>query len=300
MPELPEVEVVRQHLQTLLLKRRVTKIAYQRSHLRYPVPDLSELIDQYCTKIHRRGKYLCFSFMTSNVKNNSGNHNHNSNKPQQILHVLWHLGMSGQLHVLPKNTVKTKHEHIRIVFDDEHCLCYRDARRFGYIGLIPAGEDVYQHPWLVSLGIEPLSDDFTAEVLYKHCQGRKRAIKTLLMDAHIIVGIGNIYAAEALFCAGIHPATLAKMLNIADCERLVPAIRDILQRAIAAGGSTIRDFVHADGKPGYFAYQFCVYGRDNQPCLRCETPIIRMRHFGRSSFYCPQCQPHFECGMSAD
>ncbi|MDQ6968765.1 MAG: bifunctional DNA-formamidopyrimidine glycosylase/DNA-(apurinic or apyrimidinic site) lyase [Mariprofundaceae bacterium] len=282
MPELPEVEVVRTGLSSLLLGRKVLSVTAFRANLRYTLPNFSPLFNQKIKEIRRRSKYLLFDFegdISENTKNNTSN----------LQTLVWHLGMTGQFHVLPKATAAGAHEHVRFDFDDGSSLRYRDARRFGYAGLM-AKIDWPQHAWFKRLGPEPLFDAFDVEYLLSHCLGRKLPIKTLIMDAHVVVGVGNIYAAEALFLAGIHPARAAGRISKHRLQTLVNAIKTTLAAAIQAGGSSISDFVQVDGKPGYFAHSFHVYGREGEPCTRCDAKIRRIIQAGRSSFYCPNCQ----------
>lgn len=270
MPELPEVETVRSGLEPLLVRREITTITCFREGLRYPFPDFSGLAGQKITAVSRRSKYLLFDL-------NGG----------QTL--VWHLGMTGQFHVLSAKDAKASHEHVHIDLHDGQSLRYRDARRFGYAGLLDTS-DVFSHPWFVSLGPEPLGDKFTADFLVAVCKGRKAPIKTIIMDASNVVGVGNIYAAESLFRAAIHPARAAGKISQKRLISLTIAIKEILGEAIVAGGSTISDFVKADGKPGYFAHSFQVYGREGKLCFRCGKAIKRISQSGRSSFYCPGCQ----------
>ncbi len=276
MPELPEVEVVRTGLESLLLGRKVQSVTALRADLRYPLPDFSPLFGQCIEGIHRRSKYLLFDF---DAKKDGS----------EAYTLVWHLGMTGQFHVLPQATAAGPHEHVRFDFDDGSSLRYRDARRFGYAGLM-AKSDWMQHAWFKRLGVEPLLDAFDVELLLLHCRGRKVPIKTLIMDAHVVVGVGNIYAAESLFLAGIHPARAAGRISKFRLQVLVNAIKTTLAAAIQAGGSSISDFVQVDGKPGYFAHTFHVYGREGEFCTRCDAKIRRIIQAGRSSFYCPRCQ----------
>jgi len=276
MPELPEVEVVRTGLESLLLGRKVQSVTAFRADLRYPLPNFSLLFGHAIERIRRRSKYLLFDF---DAKDDGA-------KPQTLV---WHLGMTGQFHVLPKDTEAGSHEHVRFDFDDGSSLRYRDARRFGYAGLM-ARDDWGQHAWFKRLGVEPLWDAFDVETLLSHCRGRKAPIKTLIMDAHVVVGVGNIYAAESLFLAGIHPARAAGRISKKRLQDLVFAIKETLAAAIQAGGSSISDFVQVDGKPGYFAHTFHVYGREGEACTGCDAMIRKITQAGRSSFYCPKCQ----------
>lgn len=269
MPELPEVEVVCRGLAPVV-GRRIVGVYCHRQALRYPLPDLAGLAGCGVSGIRRRAKYLLFDLDDGRV-------------------LVWHLGMTGQFHLLSAQAEVALHEHVQLDLDNGCSLRYRDARRFGYAGLMAAG-DVMGHPWFAKLGPEPLDDGFDAAHLRAFCRGRKAPVKSVIMDAGCVVGVGNIYAAESLFRAGIHPGRAAGRISQQRLAVLVCAIRQVLAEAIAAGGSTISDFVRADGKPGYFAHSFQVYGRDGQPCLCCGSVIRRMVQAGRSSFYCPHCQ----------
>ncbi len=269
MPELPEVETVRRGLAPHLIGRSIESVTCYRPDLRYPLPDMDVLYGKTCRGISRRAKYLQFSF-------------------DHAL-LVWHLGMSGCFRVQHGNAAKLRHEHVRISLSGGECLSYIDPRRFGYAGLLPI-DGWQQHPWFAALGPEPLGDSFDGEYLFSRCQGRKIAIKTLLMDASVVVGVGNIYACESLFRAGIHPARAANRISRQRLDLLVIAVREVLGEAIAAGGSTINDFAHVDGNPGYFAHNFQVYGRASKACLHCTTRIRRLVQSGRSTFYCPHCQ----------
>ncbi len=270
MPELPEVETIRSGLAPHLSGQRITRVQMRRNNLRYPLPNLMQLEGQMIYGVERRAKYLLFQLNSDAT-------------------LVWHLGMTGQFHVLPQQSAAGFHEHVQIDLQHGLSLRYRDARRFGYAGLL-ATERMPQHPWFANLGPEPLSSQFDAEYLAAQCQGRCVAIKSRIMDASVVVGVGNIYAAESLFRAGIHPARAAGRIAHARLALLVDAIQSVLREAIAAGGSTISDFVHSDGTPGYFAHQFQVYGREGQPCYRCGHAIKKITQAGRSTHYCPRCQ----------
>lgn len=270
MPELPEVEVVRRGLEPLLTGRCIQSVHCAVPALRYPLPNLDVLVGLSCQQISRRAKYLLFEF-------------------DHDLLLVWHLGMTGQFHVLSRDAPKAKHEHVRIEFDDGSSLRYRDVRRFGYAELMSAN-NWQQHDWFRNLGPEPLSNAFDGEYLHECCYNRKAPIKNVLMDAKAVVGIGNIYAAEALFRAGIHPARSASRTSRKRLHVLTDTVKEILHEAIEAGGSTISDFVQVDGRPGYFAFGFQVYGRAGEECLRCGHVIRRIVQAGRSTFYCPGCQ----------
>jgi len=270
VPELPEVEVVRRGLAPHVCGRKIRSVCLNRRDLRYPLPDLhAALRNRACIRLGRRGKYLLFFF-------------------DETL-LVWHLGMTGQFHLLPADAARTRHEHVRITFRDGGALRYRDARRFGYAGLLPV-RDWRCHPWFSGLGPEPLGDAFDGACLKACCAGRKAPIKSVLMNARVVAGIGNIYACEALFHAGIHPGRAAGRISEGRLDGLARCIREVLSEAIEAGGSTINDFVRVDGRPGYFAHAFRVYGRTGEPCRRCSGRIRRIVLAGRGTFYCPGCQ----------
>ncbi|MDQ6973572.1 MAG: bifunctional DNA-formamidopyrimidine glycosylase/DNA-(apurinic or apyrimidinic site) lyase [Mariprofundaceae bacterium] len=274
MPELPEVEVVCRGLEPLLKGKQLDVVHTFRSGLRYPFPDFSILHSAYLEKIVRRSKYILMYFLCVDGQS-------------RIL--CWHLGMTGQFHVLQSSIAPGLHEHVHFNFQDGCSLRYRDARRFGYANIFT--EDTWlESTWAKALGPEPLSSSFYAEYLYQTCQQRKVPIKVLIMDASVVVGVGNIYASESLFLAGIHPKRLAGNIAKKRINQLVPVIQTVLNAAIQAGGSSIRDFVKADGKPGYFSHAFKVYGREGKPCLHCGEVIRRIIQSGRSTFYCLKCQ----------
>jgi len=269
MPELPEVEVTRRGLSASLPGHRVTGADIRERRLRQPVStDLGATLEgQRLARIDRRGKYLLLRFDRGTL--------------------LVHLGMSGGLRVLPLRSPTRKHDHVDIRF--EHAILrYSDPRRFGLMLWIAGEHDA--HPLLAPLGIEPFGADFTGVWLHRVTRSRRCAIKQLLMDSHVLAGVGNIYASESLFRAGIRPGTAAHRLSRPRCDRLVDAVRETLADALAAGGSTLRDFLSADGEPGYFQQQYFVYGRDGAPCRVCNTPIRTLRQGQRSTFYCPVCQ----------
>jgi len=270
MPELPEVETVVAGLKPQITGAKLISVSDSGKHLRYPLPDFSILLQQNIQSVERRAKYLLFHFENGQT-------------------LIWHLGMTGQFHVLNLHEAKTKHEHITLTFEDGQTLRYRDVRRFGYAGLCDTNA-LEQHAWFAKLGVEPLLNDFSGDYLRDILKTRKTSIKQAIMDNHVVVGVGNIYASESLFRAGLNPAQVANSLKPKQYTLLVQHIKTVLAEAIEAGGSTISDFVKADGKPGYFAHSFKVYGRDKQPCLFCKTPIEKITLGGRASFFCPQCQ----------
>lgn len=269
MPELPEVEVTRRGIAPDLEGRRVGKVILRAPALRYPLPgDLdARLRGRTLRAVTRRGKYLLFRFAHG--------------------HLLLHLGMSGSLRLVPADQPAEKHDHVDLVFGAT-ALRLRDPRRFG--ALLWIDGDPLRHPLLAVLGIEPLDDRFDAAWLKAEIAGLKAAIKPTLMDSHRVVGIGNIYASESLFRAGIDPRTPAGKVSAARLSRLVPAIKATLSAAIDAGGSSLRDFIHSDGSAGYFQQQYFVYGRTGEPCRVCGSFIRELRQAQRASFHCPRCQ----------
>lgn len=270
MPELPEVETTRAGIEPHLHGRRVTGVLVRQPLLRWPVPaDLEGNIKGHTfDSIERRGKYLL-------LKTQSGT-------------VLMHLGMSGSLRVVDAAVPPQPHDHVDIVLDSGHALRLRDPRRFGAL-LWTAGEPLL-HPLLKDLGPEPLSAEFDGDYLHRHARGRTLTVKDFIMNSRVVAGVGNIYANEALFSAGIHPARAAGRIGLARYRLLAHAIKGVLQRAIEHGGTTLRDFVREDGNPGYFRYELRVYGKAGEACLTCGQSI-KLRVIGqRSSFYCARCQ----------
>jgi formamidopyrimidine-DNA glycosylase len=271
MPELPEIEVTRRGIAPPLLGRRVSRVVVRCERLRYPLPeDLPQLLTgKMLRDVGRRGKYLLLDFGSGTL--------------------LMHLGMSGSLRLLPRGTAPQKHDHLDLEFSST-LLRLRDPRRFGAVLWLAEDDEIAMHPLLGILGIEPLSDEFTGQWLYAATRGRSLAIKPLLMDSHLVVGIGNIYASESLFRAGIDPRTAAGRISLPRYARLVSEIRATLHAAIAAGGSSLRDFIHSDGSSGYFQQQYYVYGRTAEPCRVCGKAIRSLRQGQRATFFCGQCQ----------
>lgn len=269
MPELPEVEITRRGIAPYVEGTMATGVVVREPRLRWPVPrDLDRrIVGRTVRRLLRRGKYLLFDCGTG--------------------WLIVHLGMSGSLRVTDAGARPTAHEHIDLVFG-RNALRLRDPRRFGAV-LWTSG-DVNAHPLIAGLGIEPLSPRFSGDWLHAATRGRRVGIKQLLMNAAIVVGVGNIYASESLFRAGIAPRTAASRLSRARCDRLAQAVRDTLNAAIAAGGSTLRDFVHSDGSSGWFQQQYSVYGRAGLPCRACGAPIRVVKLGQRSTYYCPKCQ----------
>jgi formamidopyrimidine-DNA glycosylase len=269
MPELPEVETTRRGILPHISRKTLTSVEIRQPSLRFPVPEaeIRTLIGEGLIAVNRRAKYLLLHFA------------------HQTLII--HLGMSGSVRLVGTDSQWRKHDHWQLTFADQG-LRYHDPRRFGFLLLT---DQPYQHPLLASLGVEPLSHDFTPDYLYRFCQKRSSSIKSLIMNQHIVVGVGNIYACEALFQARIHPNQSAKHLDYARVGLLCTAIVDQLTMAIRQGGSTLRDFVNPDGNPGYFAQNLSVYGREGQACSVCGTAIESIKIAGRASFFCPKCQP---------
>lgn len=269
MPELPEVETTRLGLLPRLRGRTLDRVEVRNPHLRWPVPaDLgARLTGRRLLGIERRGKYLLFDFGSAIQ--------------------LVHLGMSGSLRLVDPGEPAAIHDHVDWGFSGDILMRLRDPRRFGAV--LWTG-DAAAHPLLAHLGPEPLTPAFDAAYLHLQCQRRQAAIKSVIMDARVVVGVGNIYAAESLFHAGIRPGTAARRLSRPACARLVASIRQVLGAAIAAGGSSLRDYVHSSGEPGYFQLQTRVYDREGLPCKACATPIRRRVQGQRATFYCPTCQ----------
>lgn len=270
MPELPEVETTCRGIRPHLVGQRVQRVIVRNPQLRWPItPALAEqLPGQTIAQVQRRAKYLLLS---------SGEHT-----------LILHLGMSGNLRIVRADTPPGKHDHLDLVLADGNCLRLQDPRRFGAALWVQGNPNA--HPLLQSLGPEPLSDAFDGAHLHRLAQGRRVAIKTFIMNNHHVVGVGNIYANEALFASGIHPARAAGRISRNRLDRLASTIKIVLQAAIQQGGTTLRDFVDSDGKPGYFSQQLAVYGRSGEPCLNCNNPVQRLTTGQRGTFFCPRCQ----------
>ncbi|HZR02708.1 MAG TPA: bifunctional DNA-formamidopyrimidine glycosylase/DNA-(apurinic or apyrimidinic site) lyase [Burkholderiales bacterium] len=270
MPELPEVETTRRGIEPWLLNERISGVAVRHAGLRWPVPgDLARhLRDRSIRSVQRRSKYLLLDCESG--------------------WLILHLGMSGSLRVVLSDTPCGKHDHFDLVLGNGRSLRLTDPRRFGAV-LWHRG-DPAAHKLLRDLGPEPFDVAFDASWLHAQLRGRTAPIKNLLMDAHIVCGVGNIYANESLFRAGIHPNRAGGRISLSRCARLVEAVQTTLRAAIDAGGSTLRDFVHADGGRGYFQQSYFVYGRAGEPCRVCGTPIRSIRLGQRSTFLCPRCQ----------
>ncbi|BCX49769.1 formamidopyrimidine-DNA glycosylase [Haloferula helveola] len=270
MPELPEVETTRRGIAPHLVGKPITGVIVRDSRLRHPVSaDIEDICGKPVTGIRRRGKYLI-------ADTDDGA-------------LLIHLGMSGSLRVCERTEDHRKHDHVILCLPGTREIRYHDPRRFGIVLHLPAG-DPLDHPLLASLGPEPLSDEFTTAHLKAACKGRTAPIKQVIMDAGIVVGVGNIYASEALHRAGIRPRTAARRVSGPRLARLVAAIREVLAASIEQGGTTLRDFVNSDGQPGYFRQRLFVYGRAEEPCRSCSTPIRHAVLGQRATYWCPVCQ----------
>ncbi len=286
MPELPEVETVRRGLAPVLDGARLERVLARRPDLRFPLPEgfVQRLTGARIESLTRRAKYILAPLDRDET-------------------LVIHLGMTGRFTIeggagrerpgefALAASADPKHAHIVFETDAGAVVTYFDARRFGYMGLVPT-ESLASHPWFAGLGPEPLSDAFNSAHLGKALARRRQNVKALLLDQRIVAGLGNIYVCEALHRARIHPETPAGALRPGRLSRLEAAIKSVLEEAIEAGGSTLRDFANAEGELGYFQHRFCVYGRENQPCLRkaCQGVVARIVQAGRSTFFCPVCQ----------
>ena len=269
MPELPEVEVTKQGVSPFLVDNTVTDLIIRNPSLRWPVPDIAkQIIGQTIRAVRRRAKYLL-------IDTDAGT-------------TIVHLGMSGSLRILPANTPVEKHDHIDLVLASGKVLRYNDPRRFGAWLWNELPEQA--HPLLSKLGPEPLEISFNSDYLRQALANKKKAIKLCLMDNHIVVGVGNIYANEALFAAGIHPQAEAGKVDAERMTILVAEVKQILARAIKQGGTTLKDFTNADGKPGYFAQKLHVYGRGGETCTHCGQLLSEIRLGQRATVFCSICQ----------
>lgn len=270
MPELPEVETTLNGVNPHILKGKIAKIVIRQARLRWPIPNAVKILlpGQIIRNTRRRGKYMLLETAAGTL--------------------ILHLGMSGSLRILTTETPPQKHDHVDIIFSNQICLRFRDPRRFGAI--LWTTKDPLTHPLLADLGPEPLEPGFSGKYLSQRAQNKKVPVKSFIMDSKIVVGVGNIYAAEALFAAGIHPEKAAGKVSPAHYDALVKAIKKILKAAIKQGGTTLKDFVNSDGKKGYFSIQLKAYGRGGLPCIECKTPLTEIRQGQRSTVYCSKCQ----------
>ncbi len=270
MPELPEVETTRRGIEPHIVGQDICTVTVRQPLLRWPIPaDLAKLLcGGRISRVARRAKYLLLYL------------EHGA--------LIVHLGMSGSLRILRQYRDPGKHDHLDVGFSNGTLLRFTDPRRFGAV--LWSESDPEQHPLLRKLGPEPLQVDFDGHYLYRRSRGRKVAVKQFIMQSDVVVGVGNIYANEALFAAGISPRRAAGRISLAAYERLALAIRDVLADAIAHGGTTLRDFLGSEGKPGYFRHQLRVYGRGGAPCVSCGGGLKEVRIGQRSTVYCSRCQ----------
>ncbi len=270
MPELPEVETTRRGVAPYVEGRQVVDVVVRNGRLRYPVPAslAAELVGRSIDRVQRRGKYLLF--LTS-----AGT-------------LIVHLGMSGSLRIVMAGEAAGRHDHVDLVMAGGVALRLRDPRRFGAV--LWTRQAAAEHELIAPLGPEPLSDDFCGDYLFYHSRGKRQAVKLFVMDSHRVVGVGNIYANEALFMAGIRPRIAAGKISRQRYGLLAEAIKSVLSAAIRQGGTTLRDFVNGAGQPGYFQQQLKVYGRGGEPCERCGTTLKALRLGQRATCYCPACQ----------
>lgn len=270
MPELPEVETTRRGIEPHLGKQIIHKLIVRQPSLRWPIPKTlaTILAGKQIHRVSRRAKYLLIS-----VDNGT---------------LIIHLGMSGSLRILTTDEPAQKHDHVDLVLQSGKTLRYTDPRRFG--AWLWTTENIECHTLLAALGPEPLSDAFDGDYLHTQSNNRRLAIKSFLMDSHVVVGVGNIYASESLFMAGIHPARAAGRTSLARYRTLANCVKEVLSNSIRQGGTTLRDFVNGDGKPGYFQQSLLVYGKAGTCCPKCGNIIKEIRIGQRSSFYCVRCQ----------
>jgi formamidopyrimidine-DNA glycosylase len=270
MPELPEVETTVTGIRPLITEQKITNVIIREARLRWPIPpELPELLKgQTVISVTRRAKYILIQFKNSTL--------------------LIHLGMSGNLRFIDKNLKPAKHDHVDIIFSDGNCLRFHDPRRFGAI--LWTNELVEDHKLLRNLGPEPLQDKFDVNYLYDRSRKRSISIKQFIMDSKVVVGVGNIYASESLFLAGIHPTRTSGRISRARYQKLCLAIKSVLSSAIKQGGTSLKDFKNVDGKPGYFKQKLNVYGRADKACKKCSRSIKHITQNNRSSYYCSRCQ----------
>ncbi len=270
MPELPEVETTRRGVAPHIEGQRVVDVVVRNGRLRYPVPDTlpRELIGQRIDCVQRRGKYLLFRTAAGTL--------------------IVHLGMSGSLRVVKGGEEAQKHDHVDVVMANGCIVRLRDPRRFGAV--LWTVEDPVRHDLIAHLGPEPLDSTFSGDYLFQQSRGKKQAVKLFVMDSQRVVGVGNIYANEALFLAGIRPRIAAGKISQRRYAVLAEAIKSVLAEAITQGGTTLRDFVNGSGQPGYFQQQLKMYGRGGAPCDHCGATIKALRLGQRATYYCPSCQ----------
>ncbi|MCK5829581.1 MAG: bifunctional DNA-formamidopyrimidine glycosylase/DNA-(apurinic or apyrimidinic site) lyase [Methylococcales bacterium] len=271
MPELPEVETTCRGISPHITGKKIAEVIVRQRQLRWPIPEnINEILrNLVINKVSRRAKYLLL-------------------ETNKVSTVLLHLGMSGSLRIVDSKQVPGKHDHVDFVFTDGTVLRFNDTRKFGAI--LYTTEPINQHKLISQLGSEPLSEKFTGNHLHQLSRNKKVSIKAFIMDGHHVVGVGNIYASESLFMAGILPTRQAGRVSLKRYQKLAQCIKVVLQQAINQGGTTLRDFVNEQGKPGYFQQSLSVYGRSEQKCLLCSSPIKQIKIAQRASYYCNQCQ----------
>jgi len=270
MPELPEVETTLKGIEPHVIHQKIMEVTIRHFGLRWPIAaNIKQILTHLrIDQLERRGKYLLF-------KTSKGT-------------LILHLGMSGRLRIVTAETPVQKHDHVDIEFGNHKILRFTDPRRFG--AFLWTQEDPAEHELLKHLGPEPLSQDFSGHYLWEKSRSRKVAIKAFIMDSKVVVGVGNIYATEALFAAGIHPKLAAGKISASRYDLLAKEIKKILRSAIKQGGTTLKDFVNSEGKPGYFKLQLKAYGRKGLACVNCGTKMKEIRLGQRSTVYCPTCQ----------
>jgi len=269
MPELPEVEVCRLGISPHIINQKVVSVTVRNKKLRWPIPDeVQDMVSHQVHAVERRSKYLLIKFSHGTL--------------------LLHLGMSGTIRIIDDDVLVAKHDHFDVAFNNGKVLRLNDPRRFGAV--LWFSDHIDQQGLLIKLGPEPLSDDFNHGYLFAKASNRKVPIKTFLMNNHIVVGVGNIYANEALFKAGILPSTLAGSISAKRFNKLTDIIKQVLSDAINQGGTTLKDFTQVDGRPGYFAQKLYVYGRAGKECLICKNTLEEIRQSNRSSVFCTHCQ----------
>lgn len=274
MPELPEVETTMNAIKPYVLGQKVSEVIIRQTKLRYPLPKFlaEKICGQVVKKITRRGKYILFQFVHGTL--------------------ILHLGMSGRLFILltPNLSPPKKHDHVDIIFANKIGIRFCDPRRFGALLWTDDTHPEESHPLLKELGIDPLLKEFTGKYLFERARNRKVAVKAFIMNSKIVVGVGNIYATESLFKAGVHPLKAAGKVMPAEFAAIAKAIQHILKKAIKAGGTTFKDFASPSGAPGYFSVHLNIYGKQNLPCPKCKTKLISLRIGERNSVYCRHCQ----------
>ncbi len=269
MPELPEVETTLRGISPYLLNKKIKSVQVRQRQLRWPVPKaLSDIKDLKVTSLTRRGKYIVAG--------------------TKIGSIITHLGMSGSLRIIKAPLELRKHDHVIFELGSNTYLVYHDPRRFGTV--LWTTEAAELHPLLRKLGPEPLSNDFNGDTLFRHSRKKKVAVKNFIMNGHIVVGVGNIYASEALFRSSIRPGKAAGRVTAAAYNTLSDNIKSVLSDSIKSGGTTLKDFVNSKGEPGYFQQTLNVYGREGKPCRQCASPIKQKTIGQRSTFYCSNCQ----------